>query len=53
MPAYDVSLFLDNLGNPLDAVGLPIAADVGLLTLSAGVELLVIAEQAGAIIQAF
>ncbi|HEU4360491.1 MAG TPA: PE-PPE domain-containing protein [Mycobacterium sp.] len=53
MPAYDVSLFLDNLGNPLDAVGLPIAADVGLLTLSAGVELLVIAEQATAIIQTF
>jgi hypothetical protein len=33
LPAYDVSLFLNNLSNPVNAVGLPIAADVGLLTL--------------------
>jgi len=33
LPAYDVSLFLANLSNPIYAIGLPIAADVGLLTL--------------------
>jgi hypothetical protein len=33
IPAYDVSLFLANLSNPLYAIGLPIAADVGLVTL--------------------
>jgi PE-PPE domain/PE family len=33
LPNYDVSLFLANLSNPIDAIGLPIAADVGLLTL--------------------
>jgi len=32
LPAYDVSLFLANLSNPVNAIGLPIAADVGLLT---------------------
>ncbi|HEU4359877.1 MAG TPA: PE-PPE domain-containing protein [Mycobacterium sp.] len=42
MPTYDLSLFLDNLANPLDAIGLPIAADVGLVTLAGGVELLVV-----------
>ncbi|HEU0190308.1 MAG TPA: PE-PPE domain-containing protein [Mycobacterium sp.] len=42
VPAYDLSLVLDNLGHPLDAIGLPIAADVGLLTLAGGVELLVV-----------
>lgn len=36
LPAYDVSLFLDNLSNPLDAIGLPLAADTGLLTLLGG-----------------
>jgi hypothetical protein len=38
MPAYDVTLFQDNLTNPLDAIGLPLAADTGLLTLGAGFE---------------
>lgn len=42
LPSYDLSLFLDNLDNPLEAIGLPIAADVGLVTLAAGVELLVV-----------
>ncbi len=32
IPNYDVSLFLANLSNPVDAIGLPIAADVGLIT---------------------
>jgi hypothetical protein len=39
IPAYDVQLFMDNLDNPLDAIGLPIAANTGLLTLAAGLEL--------------
>ncbi len=39
IPNYDVSLFLANLSNPVDAIGLPIAADVGLLTLGAFVDL--------------
>jgi hypothetical protein len=39
IPAYDVSLFLANLSNPVDAIGLPIAADVGLYTGGAFVEL--------------
>lgn len=29
-PAYDISLFLNNLSNPVDAIGLPIAADTAL-----------------------
>jgi hypothetical protein len=30
LPTYDASLFLDNLSNPIDAIGLPIAADLGI-----------------------
>jgi hypothetical protein len=30
LPAYDASLFLDNLSDPINAIGLPIAADLGL-----------------------
>lgn len=33
VPAYDASLFFANLSNPLYAIGLPIAADVGLITI--------------------
>jgi hypothetical protein len=44
MPAYDVTLFQDNLANPLDAIGLPIAADTGLLTMAAGFEFEILAE---------
>jgi hypothetical protein len=38
LPAYDLSLFADNLSNGdlLDAIGLPIAADTGMGTLFAG-----------------
>jgi PE-PPE domain len=46
VPAYDVSLFTDNLasGDLLDALGLPVAADTGLLTMAAGFEYLVISD---------
>jgi hypothetical protein len=30
LPAYDASLFLDNLSDPINAIGLPVAADLGL-----------------------
>ncbi|MGA8331828.1 MAG: hypothetical protein WB777_21405, partial [Mycobacterium sp.] len=30
LPAYDVSLFADNLSDPINAIGLPIAADLGI-----------------------
>lgn len=44
LPAYDISLFVQELtaGHLLDAVGLPIAADMGLVTVAAGFELLAI-----------
>jgi len=50
MPAYDISLFTENLfSNPLDAIGLPLAADTGLLTLAAGIEFMVLQETASSI----
>lgn len=41
LPAHDASLFVDHpaAGSLLDAVGYPIAADVGLVTLAGGLEL--------------
>jgi PE-PPE domain len=39
LPSYDATLFLNNLTDPLDAIGLPLAADTGLLTELGGVEL--------------
>lgn len=45
VPTYDASLFADNiLTDPLDAFGLPIAANTGLYTLAGGIELMVIEE---------
>ncbi len=44
MPAYDVSLFLANLSNPLYAIGLPIAADVGFITVGTYVASAIILE---------
>jgi hypothetical protein len=41
VPAYDVSLFLDNLSDPINAIGLPIAADTALYTLLGGYALTV------------
>ncbi|MGH3560272.1 MAG: PE-PPE domain-containing protein [Mycobacterium sp.] len=49
LPTYDLSLFTENLANPIDAIGLPIAADTGLYTLAAGIELMVIEETVQAI----
>jgi len=48
LPAYDVSLFTDNLSNGdiLDALGLPIAANTGMDTLFAGFAFAVIAHAA-------
>jgi hypothetical protein len=42
VPAYDAELFVDQLaaGNLINAIGYPIAADVGLATVAGGVELL-------------
>jgi hypothetical protein len=42
VPEYDVSLVLDNLNSPLDAIGLPIAADFALYPLLEGFESTVI-----------
>ena len=51
LPAYDLSLFTDNLSNGdlLDAIGLPIAADTGMGTLFAGFAVAVIAHAASQI----
>ncbi|MGH3523799.1 MAG: PE-PPE domain-containing protein, partial [Mycobacterium sp.] len=46
VPAYDLELIQDNLANPLDAIGLPIAADMGLITLAGGLEYEVLANAA-------
>jgi hypothetical protein len=45
LPLYDSELFVQQLaqGNLLNAIGFPIAADVGLATVSGGVELLAVA----------
>lgn len=46
LPAYNLQLFTEQLGqgNLINAIGYPIAADVGLGTVAGGVELLVLAE---------
>lgn len=49
LPAYAASLFADNLSNPLDAFGLPLAATTGLTTLAAGIEFMVLQETAASI----
>jgi hypothetical protein len=48
IPAYDASIFTDNLaaGNVLDALGLPIAADTGLVSMGALLEISVVADAA-------
>ncbi|WP_163755219.1 PE-PPE domain-containing protein [Mycobacterium botniense] len=49
MPAYDVSLFLNNLSDPVNAIGLPIAADMALVTLAGGFEFDVLLDAATSI----
>ncbi|MEB3063177.1 PE-PPE domain-containing protein [[Mycobacterium] zoologicum] len=50
LPAYDATLFADNIAsNPLDAFGLPLAADTGLMTLALGIEYMVLQETASSI----
>ncbi len=55
MPAYDVSLFTDNLqaGDLLNAVGLPLAADTALGTLAAGYEYEVVSDAVSALMALF
>ncbi len=50
IPGYDASLFVDQLaqGNLINAIGYPIAADVGLATIAGGVEFLTLTEAAAA-----
>jgi hypothetical protein len=49
LPAYDVSLFLNNLSDPINAIGLPIAADTALITGGGFVEFEVLADAASTI----
>jgi hypothetical protein len=49
LPAYDATVFMDNISNPLEAVGLTIAATTGLIPVAAGLELEVLANAATAI----
>lgn len=53
MPAYNADLFVGQLmqGNLINAIGYPIAADVGLLTIGATVEFLTLASAASDTIQ--
>ncbi|HEY1842510.1 MAG TPA: PE-PPE domain-containing protein [Mycobacterium sp.] len=50
VPEYDISLVLDNLNNPIEAIGLPIAADFALYPLLAGFETSVLDTAAESII---
>jgi hypothetical protein len=51
LPAYDVSLFTDNISNGdiLDALGLPLAADTAIGTLAAGFEFSILSDAASQI----
>lgn len=42
LPAYDIQVFSDHLDNPLEAIGMTIAANTGLLTLAGGFDLMLI-----------
>ncbi|HET9875680.1 MAG TPA: PE-PPE domain-containing protein [Mycobacterium sp.] len=55
VPQYDISLIFDNLfsGHLIDAIGLPIAANMALFTLAAGFELEVITDAIKGAISAF
>jgi PE-PPE domain len=51
LPAYDVSLFIDNLqtGDLVDALGLPLAANTAIDTLAAGFEYEILSDAASSI----
>jgi len=49
IPAYEVTISLDNLSNPIDAIGLPIAAETAAVTMAGGFELEILAEAASII----
>jgi len=61
VPAYDVSLFIDGIaqavgGDPvglIHAIGDPIVADVGLITLMGGIEVLFLGTAAGDMVRDF
>jgi hypothetical protein len=53
LPAYDASLFLDNLSDPVQAFGLPIAADLGIGIYLANYEAEVLATAAETILNSF
>ncbi len=44
LPTFDAHLFLDNLANPVDAIGLPLAASTALGLLGPGIEIASILE---------
>jgi hypothetical protein len=53
VPAYDVSLFLNNLSNPVDAIGLPIAATVGAYSVGGLLEGALLLQATSAVINDF
>lgn len=53
VPAYDWSLFVNNLGNPINAMGLPIAASTGLYLLLGDWEYTILYNAADEIVGAF
>ncbi|MGH3560613.1 MAG: hypothetical protein ACRDTN_02105, partial [Mycobacterium sp.] len=46
IPAYEATIFLDNLSNPIDAIGLPIAVETAAVTLGVAFELNVLLDAA-------
>jgi hypothetical protein len=53
LPSYDLTLFEDNLSNPVDAIGLPIAADLAISLYLTNIELDVIGTAADSIANSF
>ena len=53
LPTFDANLFLNNLDNPLDAIGLPLAASTALGLLGPGIEIASILETISAISHEF
>lgn len=53
LPTFDAQLFLDNLGNPVDAIGLPLATSTALGLLGPGIEIASILETLSGIAHEF